>query len=179
MADYPSLVPLYTYDTVDIPTNLTLTSLGPNNLLLNWSAPISGLVSGYLISQATTNDLQFYNIGTTSNTSFIVSGLSKESTYYYSVQSILYDSGTSGFINKSYLSSYVPINLTTNNVPPNITISWQTPIVTGLPISGYRVWRTNQWNGVFSSIGSTLSTFYIDSGMDQTTNQYYRITSLF
>ncbi len=47
------------------------------------------------------------------------------------------------------------------------------------PVSGYRIWRTNTWDGIMNPIGTTENLSYIDSGLNTEYPYYYRVTSLF
>lgn len=82
----------------------------------------------------------------------------------------------SGFIDYLRFSSGTLSGFPTENVNPYSGTS-----LTSFesPVSGYRVWRSNQWDSAMSPIATTTGLNYIDSGLDTNYPYYYRVTSLF
>lgn len=170
MAHDPSLISLYSYDSGNYPNNLKALSLDGSTIRLSWFPP-TGNISQYKIYQSYTNDLEYRNVGITSGLNFVVSGLETKRDYYFFINSIL-----SGNVD-NYSGSYKPLNPTVRYQSPNLVISWLAP--SGVIVSGYRIWRTENFSEALKSVGSTKSLSYIESGLENTKNYYYRITSLF
>jgi len=183
MADDPLLVPLYKIDDTAAPKNLKIEAINDSALKLSWDAPSSpeGAYK-YRISEAYTNDLVFRQIGETTELSYTVSGLESYREKFYTLQSVLYDeiiltgSGTILYTSPELIppTGIKVIPLTESS----IQIAWCPVITTGITISGYRVWRSNDWESALTSIGSTQDVIYIDSGLERNKPYYYRVTSL-
>ncbi len=60
----------------------------------------------------------------------------------------------------------------------SLLIGWYEPMLSG-SIFGYRVYRAESYDAIYSGIGATTSLTYIDSGLSQDINYYYRIRSLY
>lgn len=193
------LIPLYSFDSNTIPQNLQISQLEIGSFHLTWNPVNTLLFSEYKISKAFTDDLVYCDIGRTTNDSFIVSGLDSQRQYFFTVQTVLYDSGVSipagalgsmilgsnqlgdgryeisGYYNSSY-QNFAPQNVNVLNDSNNNYLSWS--ITTGIQVSGYRIWRSDKWDSQLNSIGSTKNTNYTDSGLNNQT-YYYRISSLY
>ena len=208
MADDPSLINLYNQDSADYPQNLKLNPIDSSSIALTWDDPQNTLdLYGFSIWKAYNKDLHFIQVGQSTSGFYLVTGLDYKFNYYFSVQSLKYDidnhipeyNDTFGgivfgygvfapspqiAISGSFITTspefVAPTNLTTAIDYQNklITVKWQNPITTGIVISGYRVYRADGWQNNFYSIGSTLNSGYIDSGVNLNQIYYYRVTSL-
>ena len=173
----------YNYRTTlaAIPTGLNIRSATSSSLTVSWN-PISG-AGGYRLYRSTSPNGTFSERQTiyAPTTTFIDTGLTAGTTYYYKVS--FYYNGASDSPKSSYVSG------TTTSISPSLppapadmsvgsatssslTVSW-------VPVSGaggYRVYRASSANGTFSEIsfGSTATT-YTDSGLAAGITYYYKV----
>ena len=169
----PTLTGLY-QDPVFIPYDLKCLSLNQNELKLTWSAPISGIMSGYEIYRSFNDSEALVPIGYVTGLNFIDSGLEQLRTYYYRITSI-----SSGDFTSGYDPNYIPQNLRMSCNGDNLTstLSWLAP--TNI-VSGYRVWRSSgNFAAQMNPLGETTNVTYIDSGLTLNFPYYYRVSSLF
>lgn len=76
----------------------------------------------------------------------------------------------------SYDPKYTPIDLKIHDMGPNlINLTWTKPI---LQVSGYRVYRAYSNDEIFTPIGTTITTGFIDSGVVRDRYFFYRVTSI-
>lgn len=208
MANDPNLTGLYYYDQIDAPQNVRGLTLNNESIRVSWDPPIGGHISGYEVYRAYTKDLVYVKVADTEDTSLVISGLERNNTYYFSVKAVIFDSGVfehledrfgyiqfgydffapvnedcviSGVVNKFSIGGAEPslVRVISNGKDTtSLNIIWQAPLNTGTIYSGYRIWRTTDWGGQFSGIGSTINLNYIDSGLENR-SYYYRVTSLY
>lgn len=85
----------------------------------------------------------------------------------------------SGFIDYFRISN----RLLTGLIPSEnyITYGSTTYSIIDSPVSGYKIWRSDTWDGPMSGLAITTGLSYIDSGVNLNTskNYYYRVTSLY
>ncbi|MDR2542199.1 MAG: fibronectin type III domain-containing protein [Treponema sp.] len=167
---------------VDSPTGVDLTEITTNSITITWVS-ISD-ATGYRIFRSTL-DTDQTEIGTSTITSFIDTGLTEGTTYFYSVAA--YNNHGTGAQSNVVSAPTIPgiptgVTLTSSvrfyNNPVNldIQITWDT--VPGA--SGYRVFRSTSDTGVFTMIGSVLEhqTWFPDStGLSESSTLYYRVSA--
>ncbi len=65
-----------------------------------------------------------------------------------------------------------------SNSPSSLTINWSLPSnVSG--ISGYRIYRAFDYTQIFTPIGISTSLSYVDSGLQEGNNYFYRIRTIY
>ncbi len=159
-------------DANKIPVNLRA-SAGNGFVNLNWDLPINPTgISGYNIYRAFTNDLSFNGIATVTGLNYTDRSIENNREYFYTVTSFY----SGSVVNPSYL----PLNITSAILgefsPPRIRLTWESPAQI---VTGYRIWRSTNFNGVFSGVATTTVTTYTDENLSTNLPYYYRITSLF
>lgn len=172
----PTPTPTPTPDTTapSVPQNLSA-SATEKQVSLNWSASTDNVsVSGYEVYRGS------QMIARTSNTGYVDTNISPQTTYSYSVRA--YDSAgnVSGSSNSiSVTTPVASLAVTSYSVPQktgtSATVSWQT----NLPSNGYIIWGTNKRSlnqtTSSSSAGADHSVFL--SGLRTKTNYYYQVIS--
>ena len=166
----------------------------PEQLNITWKAPttdsngsaLTGLDS-YLIYRSDTSDGQFSLVGSSTATSFVDTGLTAQTTFFYQVEAADSDgnvsprsttiSATSGGVD-------VPANVTLSSVtpsdaaqPPVVTVRWE---ASSGAILNYDVQRTTVANSTndadYVEVGSSnLNLFRQDNTVTRGLTYYYRV----
>ncbi|KKK33643.1 hypothetical protein WQ57_23840 [Mesobacillus campisalis] len=159
---------------VAAPTTPKAASNSYNSNKINWTAA-SG-VSGYEIYRSTSSTGTFTKVGTTTGTSFVDPSLTTGKVYYYKVRA--YKTGTT----TSYSSFTSVVNakptLTTPGSPKAASSSYNSVKTSWSAVSGasgYEVYRSTSSTGTYTSVGSTTSTSFNNSGLTTNKAYYYKI----
>lgn len=163
-------------DVNKVPLNLSVNqNSSTTSLTLTWVSPTNtGAISGYNIYSALTDEQAYNYIGATTGYLYIVSGLETSRNYFFAVTTVY--SGAYPAI-PDYSQTPTGLTLTTGMTPLTLQLTWFPPVVT--PVSGYRVWRTDNYIGNWAPIGITTGLSFTDSGLSDSYRYYYRLTSLF
>ena len=153
---------------------VTITASTSTSITISWNV-ISEAV-GYTIYRSLSADGIFTETGTSVTNSFINTGLTENTAYFYRV--------TASYVNGTSPRSNAVSTTTLPGVPSNvsasaesfsdITISWST--VTGA--TGYRIYRSSSAAGTFTEVGTSATTsFTNNSGLTASTTYYYRVAA--
>ena len=145
------------------PTNLNATARSSNSFQLNWTASTDNIaVTGYEIFRNGTL------IGTTTTTSFVVSGLSPSTTYAMTVKAFDEAGNRSAFSSTLNVSTNSTVDTQAPTVPANVsasavsstvfTLSWSAS-TDNVGVAGYEVYRDG------TLLGTTTSTTYAVTGL--------------
>jgi hypothetical protein len=159
------------YTVTAPPTGLTATA-GSGQILLNWTA--SAGASGYVVGRSTTNNGPYISITTNATTSYLDTGLTDGTTYYYVV------SATNAFgesANSSQASATpqvsTPTSLTATAGNGEVLLNW----AASAGATGYIVGRSTTNNGPYISIVTNATTSYLDNGLANGTTYYYVVAA--
>ncbi|MCX7922711.1 MAG: fibronectin type III domain-containing protein [Clostridia bacterium] len=156
--------------TPTIPTNLSIASKTDTSVSLMWSASTDNIgVTGYNIYRDGTK------IASTANTSYTEPAL-EPGVYTYTVKAYDASGNTSGSSNSITYKTAVlpaPVNLTAaSKTMTAVSLTWSPPVVSGIQISGYEVYRDEV------KIGTTTETNYIDTNLNPSTTYSYTVKLL-
>jgi fibronectin type 3 domain-containing protein len=156
-----------------VPGGLTAIEQSASSIALSWDA-VTGATS-YKVYRAVNADGEYSCMATTGNTSYVDTGISDGTTYYYKVSAV-------NSVGEGILSTYVvcmtidtPNGLTATAQNTNsITLSWN--IVSGA--ASYKVYRSASADGEYSYVGTSESASYTDTGLSIGTTYYYKVSAL-
>lgn len=161
------------FTPVDIPTGLTGTVYSLNSIQLSWNAVSKA--TDYTLYKSL-SPLGVYGIViTTSNTSYIDTGLSQNTPYYYKISAKnMNGEGTqSSYITVLIEPPYPPTNITSSVLSSSsIRLDWQN--VTGA--TGYKIYRST--GGEYSLVGTVSGNSFTNTGLSMNVNYYYKISSV-
>ncbi len=168
----------------------------PERISISWKAPttdISGAdltgISQYLVYRSTAATGPFSQVGTSTSTAFVDTGLTAKTTYYYEIEAqdasgnigptssvVALTSGGVDLPKNVRLSATTPSDATR---PPVVTIAWDAAIGA---IVQYEVQRTTVANSTrdadFTSVlPNDVSTSREDDEVSRGTTYYYRVRS--
>ena len=144
---------------------------------LTWKA-VSGAVS-YRIYRSESRGTGYSLLGTTSSTSYVNTGASTGTTYYYRVKAVNRDGMASGYSNivsgKAKAAAPAAPSVTAGNS------STGKPRLTWKAVSGatsYRIYRSESRGTGYSLLGTTSSTSYVNTGAAAGKTYYYRVKAV-
>jgi fibronectin type 3 domain-containing protein len=154
------------------PTGIMATAQSSDSIYVSWNS-VSG-ASEYYIYRANSSYGSYSVIVSTSDAFYTDTELTSNTTYYYKVSA--YNSVGEGG-QSSYTSATtpvgVPIGVTASvQSSSSINISWEPES----GVSGYNVYRADSSDGYYSSITSTNSTSYTNTGLASNTTYYYKVS---
>ena len=144
---------------------------------LTWKA-VSGAVK-YEVYRSTRQNSGYSLLGTTTSTSYVNTGASTGTTYYYRVKAVN-SAGTSAYSNIVSGTARTP-------APAAPVLKGGTSSASGKPqltwaaVDGaakYDVYRSNRADGTFSKVGSTDKTTYVNTGAVQGVTYFYKIRAV-
>ena len=144
---------------------------------LTWKA-VSGAVK-YEVYRSTRQNSGYSLLGTTTSTSYVNTGASTGTTYYYRVKAVNRDGMASGYSNivsgKAKAAAPAAPSVTAGNS------STGKPRLTWKAVSGavsYRIYRSESRGTGYSLLGTTSSTSYVNTGASTGTTYYYRVKAV-
>ena len=172
-------------------SNLTATPYA-RQIQLNWKAPSNVGNSPYLyyfIYRSTTKSGTYFYQNFVATTSFLDTGLTANTTYYYRIVpwNGYYTSGSYEDVSATALAVSKPgpptnlaINADTGIGITNLTLTWDEPTQKGgTTITGYRIDRSTSANSGFATIvASQTARSYNNTGLTANTRYYYRVYSI-
>ncbi|MCM1566512.1 MAG: cell wall-binding repeat-containing protein [Dehalobacter sp.] len=156
------------------PPNLTAKSQSISQIALSWPT-VNGATS-YAVYRASSYYGSYYQIAKVSSTSYINSGLSPNTTYYYKIKATN-GTGSSAFSPVASTTTALsipsaPANLTaTPKSTSQITLSWSA--VSGA--ASYSIYRSSSASGPYSLLTTITATSYTNSGLTANTTYYYKV----
>ena len=144
---------------------------------LTWKA-VSGAVK-YEVYRSTRQNSGYSLLGTTTATSYVNTGASTGTTYYYRVKAVNRNGMASGYSNivSGKAKAAVP-------AAPSVTAgnsSTGKPRLTWKAVSGavsYRIYRSESRGTGYSLLGTTSSTSYVNTGAAAGKTYYYRVKAV-
>ena len=144
---------------------------------LTWNA-VSGAVK-YEVYRSTRQNSGYSLLGTTTSTSYVNTGASTGTTYYYRVKAVNRNGMASGYSNivSGKAKAAVP-------AAPSVTAgnsSTGKPQLTWKAVSGavsYRIYRSESRGTGYSLLGTTNSTSYVNTGAAAGKTYYYRVKAV-
>ena len=144
---------------------------------LTWNA-VSGAVK-YEVYRSTRQNSGYSLLGTTTSTSYVNTGASTGTTYYYRVKAVSRNGMASGYSNivsgKAKAAAPAAPSVTAGNS------STGKPRLTWKAVSGavsYRIYRSESRGTGYSLLGTTSSTSYVNTGAAVGKTYYYRIKAV-
>ncbi len=162
-----------------IPKNLKAEALSDKSISIIWDSVVYAEAFEIYKSLDQTNNFSLDSASLTH--SFISTGLKEKTTYYYKIKSKNRE-GTSGFskvVSATTKEKPVEKPKTPNNVaaralsPYAALVDWSKTANT----SNYNVYRSRSSSGTFTKIQSLVDTMYKDSGLQEDTEYYYKVTA--
>jgi fibronectin type 3 domain-containing protein len=154
------------------PSGVTAKAVTESSITVSWNS-VSGAES-YRVYRSTTSTGTYTQIGTSEASPYTDTGLTVSTTYYYKV-SAYNSSGESS--QSSYISATIilsPDNFSPSSVTTTgITLSWSA--ISG--VSGYRIYRSTESTGTYTSIGTSTTASYNNTGLTAGTTYYYKIAA--
>ena len=144
---------------------------------LTWNA-VSGAVK-YEVYRSTRQNSGYSLLGTTTSTSYVNTGASTGTTYYYRVKAVNRNGMASGYSNivsgKAKAAAPAAPSVTAGNS------STGKPRLTWKAVSGavsYRIYRSESRGTGYSLLGTTNSTSYVNTGAAAGKTYYYRVKAV-
>ena len=144
---------------------------------LTWKA-VSGAVK-YEVYRSTRQNSGYSLLGTTTSTSYVNTGASTGTTYYYRVKAVNRNGMASGYSNivsgKAKAAAPAAPTVTAGNS------STGKPRLTWKAVSGavsYRIYRSESRGTGYSLLGTTSSTSYVNTGAAAGKTYYYRVKAV-
>jgi fibronectin type 3 domain-containing protein len=163
--------------TPSAPTGLVATS-GNARVSLSWTA--SSGASSYHVKRGTSNGGPYTQIAVSSAASYVDSGLTNGTTYYY-VVSAVNSAGESGNSTQASatpaaptLIPSAPAGLVATAGNTQVSLSW----TASSGASGYHVKRGTSSGGPYTQIAAPSAANYVDSGLTNGTTYYYVVSAL-
>ena len=144
---------------------------------LTWKA-VSGAVK-YEVYRSTRQNSGYSLLGTTTSTSYVNTGASTGTTYYYRVKAVSRNGMASGYSNivsgKAKAAAPAAPSVTAGNS------STGKPRLTWKAVSGavsYRIYRSESRGTGYSLLGTTTSASYVNTGAAAGKTYYYRVKAV-
>jgi hypothetical protein len=153
------------------PTYSGQTPSTPGNVTVSWTAGSD--TTYYKVERSLSATSSFSQIATTSALSYVDLGLSANTTYYYRLRgNNAQGDGPYSATSSVLMYPAAPTTPTYSNIGPNsLTVSWTSP--TGADY--YKIERAAAASGPFLQVATTSAFSYGDSGLNPSTNFWYRV----
>lgn len=157
------------------PTNPSATSLGSDEIYLNWNSVDDA--TSYYIYRSTSSSGTYSKIDTVTSTSYYDTSLSEDTTYYYKIQAHN-SSGTSAYSSRVYTTTEYGINL---EAPSNleaaalgsdeIYLTWNAVDYA----TSYYIYRATSSSGAYTKIATVYNEYYTNSNLTANRTYYYKV----
>jgi fibronectin type 3 domain-containing protein len=148
---------------------------------LSWTAPVGA--SGYQVKRSTVSGGPYVTVGCSASTSFVDTGLTNGTTYFY-VVSATYAGGPvagGGSANSSQVGAtpqgaapQPPATLSATPGNTQVSLSW--PASSGA--TSYNVKRATIPGGPYTTVGSTAGTSFTNTGLTNGSTYFYVVTAV-
>jgi predicted phage tail protein len=153
-----------------------------NQITLNWTAPVGGGVSNYLVYRGTTAGGEGTTpIATVTGITYEDDNVVAGTPYYYKVKANN-SHGQSTFTEERSATATpstapsAPLSLVATPGPDKITLTWTAPADNGgSPITGYQIWRSTGTGAAsqLATVGASTRIYNDTSGTEGTNYTYY------
>ncbi|MFZ5973781.1 MAG: fibronectin type III domain-containing protein [Bacillota bacterium] len=157
------------------PTSVKASIASITSIKISWGA-VSG-ATGYQVWRSTSESGIYSRVVSTAATSFMDTGLTAGSSYYYKVRAYTSSGGTivySGFssVVSRKLVPGTPISVKASIASiTSIKISWAASSLA----TGYQVWRSTSESGAYTRVASTSATSFTNTGLTAGQRYYYKV----
>ena len=174
-----------------VPANLTAPSTTASSISLAWSASTDNVgVTGYQILRAPgASGGTFTQVGTSTTTSFVNSGLTASTTFRYQVRAVDAAGNASAVSNTVTAATQagggdtqapsVPANLTAPaTTASSISLAWSAS-TDNVGVTGYQILRApGTTGGTFTQVGTSATTSFVNSGLTANTTFRYQVRAV-
>jgi cellulose 1,4-beta-cellobiosidase len=166
--------------TLATPASLAASG-GDSQASLSWAGSVGA--SGYHLKRATTNGGPYVPIACPTSTSYVDTGLSDGTTYFYVVSAAYTggpdSGGESADSSQASVTPQAPVppapgGLTATAGNAQVALSWNAS--TGA--TGYRVKRSTTSGGPYNVVGSPSTTGFTDTGLTNGTPYFYVVSAV-
>ena len=171
-----------------IPTGLNATAISDSEILLTWRPNFDADIAGYLVYINLTKDIngdyKLLSILNNSFTSYLVSNLKEQVTYYFKLRAFDEVPNNSSF---SGIAFATPPDETYPQPPSGLKITnvtYYSLIIKWKPnpesdILGYIIYRSDSPKTNYKNISELINnTNYLDTGLEENTIYYYKLIAL-
>ena len=147
--------------------------------MLTWNA-VEGATS-YRIYRSTSRGSGYSLLGTTTSTSYVNTGASTGTTYYYRVKAVNRDGMASGYSNIVSGNVVVTPKPSAPVVKIGNSAASGKPMLTWNAVSGatsYKVYRATSQSGTYSLLGTVTATSYTNTGAKAGVTYYYKVKAV-
>ena len=169
----PSSNFISTFTPVDIPTGLLGTVQSSNSIKLSWNTVLKA--TEYTLYKSLSSSGEYNAIVTTSNTSYIDTGLSQNTPYYYKVsaKNLNGDGSQSEYITVIIEPPQPPTSITSSVLSSSsIKLDWDN--IEGA--TSYKIYRST--GGDYSLVGTVTTNTFTNTGLSSNINYSYKISSV-
>ncbi|GBU22228.1 N-acetylmuramoyl-L-alanine amidase [Fibrobacteres bacterium R8-0-B4] len=173
-----SFPPASATTTLNPPTSVSASATSSSSITVSWSQVIGA--AGYNVYRSTSASGPYYQVGTSSSTSYTDNNLSPSTTYYYKVSAYNNNNVESSQSSQSASATTAlntpaaPTNVSASLTPSGgITVSWSS--VSGAV--GYYVYRSTSASGYYSQVGTSYSTSYTNNNLSAGTAYFYKVSA--
>ena len=169
-----------------VPTSFTATAASRTSVELDWVAPLDNggePITGYRIERST-DDMTFTLVDTVTDTSFLDTGLTSGTEYFYLVAAV-------NSIDRGSFTASIPFTAPTSFTPglptslaatasssSAIDLAWVAPTDNGgETITGYRIERSTD-DMTFTLLDTVTTLTYADTGLDASTEYFYIVAAV-
>ncbi|HZJ54372.1 MAG TPA: fibronectin type III domain-containing protein [Myxococcaceae bacterium] len=166
--------------TLAPPTSLSATP-GSGQVSLSWAAPVGA--SGYQVKRSTVNGGPYATVGCSAGTSFVDTGLTNGTTYYYVVAATYTGGPVAGGASANSSQAMAtpqagtpqpPTGLTATPGNTQVSLSW----TASSGATSYNVKRATVSGGPYTTVGNTGATSFTNTGLTNGTTYFYVVTAL-
>jgi len=166
-------------DKPPAPSGLVAGAITENSITISWNSVNE--VLGYTVYAGISSG-NMTQRGTPTNTSFTITGLTANTTYYIAVSAK--NASGEGVQSSPIITTTAntvtklpaPSGLAANPIAASNTIQLSWNGVVGA--ASYKVYRSDSVTGTYTSIGTTLNALYNDVGITPGDNYYYKVSAL-
>lgn len=179
------------------PSGAYLTGIAYNNINVVWDNTGNTNTAYTYVYRSTVNDINsgsIVNIAPYPTGLFSDSSVNSNTEYFYWLRNVSLDGDFSPYTSvlsgttlqwtlddlvqqQNAISSHIPQNVSVVSTTSGILLSWSPP-ASGT-IYGYRIYRAYTYDQVLTPLAQISGLSYLDSGVQQNSSYYYRVTSIF
>ena len=169
----PSSNFISTFTPVDIPTGLLGTVQSSNSIKLSWNTVLKA--TEYTLYKSLSSSGEYNTIVTTSNTSYIDTGLSQNTSYYYKISA-------KNINGEGIQSEYITVIIEPPQSPTSITSSVLSSSSIKLDwgnvvgATSYKIYRST--GGDYNLVGTVTTNTFTNTGLSSNINYSYKISSV-